>query len=203
MRTAAWSRTAEVVLLLAAWLLTRGLRDAPVNAINDARATAGAPADAGSGRGHTGPWRGIMREWGWLVVAEWSVALAARAQGKLAGKPPSVINSARAASGWALCWMARYCVRQSERAAYRSGGSKERGGEGWRGGSEDVRGAERDGNARERLQAVDQDTGPATTAPSHPTATPHSNAAARTTTDTGDEAAREQAGRAVGRRVDG
>ena len=35
---AAWSRTAEVVLLLAAWLITRGLRDAPVNRINDARA---------------------------------------------------------------------------------------------------------------------------------------------------------------------
>ena len=71
-----------------------------------------------------------MSEWGWLVVAEWSVALAARAQGKLAGKPPSIINDARASSGWALCWMARYCVLQSERAAQRPGGSKERGGRG-------------------------------------------------------------------------
>ena len=35
---ATWSRTAEVVLLLAAWLLPRGLRDAPVCALNDARA---------------------------------------------------------------------------------------------------------------------------------------------------------------------
>ena len=71
-----------------------------------------------------------MRETGWLVVAEWSVALAARAQGKLAGKPPSIINDARASSGWALCRMARYCLRQSEREANRPGGSRERGGEG-------------------------------------------------------------------------
>ena len=71
-----------------------------------------------------------MRETGWLVVAEWSVALAERAQGKLAGKPHTVINSARAASVWALCRMARYCVLQSERAAHRPGGSKERGGRG-------------------------------------------------------------------------
>ena len=71
-----------------------------------------------------------MSEWGWLVVAEWSVALAARAQGKLAGKPHTVINAARAASGWALCRLARYCVLQSERAAYRPGGSKERRGRG-------------------------------------------------------------------------
>ena len=50
------------------------------------------------------------------------------------------------------------------------------------------------GNARERYLAVDQHTGPATNASSHPSATPHSNAAAWATTDTGDTAAGEQAG---------
>ena len=48
-----------------------------------------------------------MRETGWLVVAEWSVARAARAHGQLAGKPPSIINVARVVSVWALCRMAR------------------------------------------------------------------------------------------------
>ena len=83
-----------------------------------------------------------MSEWGWLVVAEWSVALAARAQGKLAGKPPSIINAARASSGWALCWLARYCVLQSEQHSGR-GGLRREGGGAWGGGNENIRGVER------------------------------------------------------------
>ena len=56
---ATWSRTAEVVLLLAAWLLTRGLRDAPVNAINDARCRLAHRLMLAADEA-TRPWRGVM-----------------------------------------------------------------------------------------------------------------------------------------------
>ena len=61
-----------------------------------------------------------MRERVWLALAESIVKLAARAQGRLAGKPPSIINDTRALAGRALAWIALYCLRQSEREANRN-----------------------------------------------------------------------------------
>ena len=62
-----------------------------------------------------------MREQVWLVLAERTVKLAKRAQGRLAGKPHTIINDTRALAGRALAWIALYCLRQSEREANRNG----------------------------------------------------------------------------------
>ena len=62
-----------------------------------------------------------MSERAWLWLAEKVVRLAARAQGRLAGKPHPIINDTRALAGRALAWIALYCLRQSEREANRNG----------------------------------------------------------------------------------
>ena len=67
------------------------------------------------------PWGLGQSERTWLWLAAKVVRLARRAQGRLAGKPHTIINEARALAGRALTWLALYCLRQSERAANRPG----------------------------------------------------------------------------------
>ena len=69
----------------------------------------------------TRPWSLGQSALVWLALAAKVVRLAKRAQGRLVGKPRTIINEARALAGRALTWLALYCLRQSERAANRPG----------------------------------------------------------------------------------
>ena len=132
---AMWGSTAKGALLVAAWLLTRGLRDAPQNAINDARArltlwlmTAAWP-DAWT-KGHKPVEWETMSERAWLRLAEVIIKLARLAQGRLRGKRQTIINDARAVAGSALSELALICLWRSERR----GGLRREGGRGRGGG---------------------------------------------------------------------
>ena len=57
---ATWSRTADVVLLLAAWPTHAGAEGRTGERHQRRAGTAGMLADESSGRGYTGPWRGVM-----------------------------------------------------------------------------------------------------------------------------------------------